>query len=495
MDSEYNQLLFIIINKQYFKMKKLVIFISILSVFFSQSYGQNSYHIKAFIDKGIFIYPPYSKLKLNCKNTAIKSKFNFQYIYIDSIKMENNTYYSVLNELVSGKHIQYFTSSYPIENICFDTEYYGCHNKNSEKLVLNTTDFKIKKRKPNSRTRSKYYTKPSSDLKNDDNSNCGITTGLGTNYKIKYSFDQKALLLQIDYGRIINNQTTEEITNAFLELSKNLLIEFSKHEKKQSDSYDWPSSLSQNLVEKIFELIPIPQEASLARYISQIDEGKSFVLLNPKIKLKIDAVEKVKDGNNWYFNLLGTTLITINRNNEGQIIQNPFHKFQVNGMPNNIVKDKTVLQASTEDIQLSESLKECPFVFIWQNNLKQNNKASQPGSCDDAETDLINCNSQLWHFDKLNSFYTTDGTNDLDYGSVKYISSYGSRNLITPAIDIIVNGNLIQCPLGSSLNQLRNLMVIPLSIKFYRFWNNRYVKINNIDIDNLLLLPNDKIIF
>jgi len=408
--------------------------------------------------------------------------------------MTNGDYYSVLNLL---NNAEYFTSKYSIDKICFDTECYDCYDntKGTAKPSFNST-----KRKPNSKTTNKLQI----ELNNKIASNsiaagskiCDINTWSdGKSCEIKYSYDQKAFLLQIDYGSIIDGKTELEIRERFFEIAKDLLIQFQKREGSGVDGFGWPTSISQDVVEKVFELIPIPNQSSLLRYVAQIDNDKSFVLLNPKIKLKVDAIEKVKDGSNWYFNLLGTTIITINRDDNGKIIQNPFHKFQVKGMPSNQVNAKTVLQSSTEDIQLSESLRDCPFIFLWQNNLKHNNKTSSPGGCVNSETDLINCNSQLWHFDDLSSFYTTDGTKDLDYNYVKYISSYGYRNLIIPVIDITVNGNLIQCPLGLNLNQLRNQLAIPLSFKIYRFWNGKYVKIQANNLNNLILLPNDKIIF
>lgn len=427
-------------------MRKLVVIILMCAGFFHQSFAQSAYRLKLVDDLGEFILPP--KAKIACEGLFSskkqlhyrenKSKYRYQYVGFRNLNKSN--YYEALNAV---RKAEYFTS------------------KEKETILLKESWCVIRGK---------------GNLTEDSSA------------VIYTSSDKNCLVIEIDLDKILNKSVIENYQKMAIGIIKSL-------QGNEKPAGRWPLSISQDIVEKVFELIPVPQEASLSRYLTQIDSTKSFVLLNPNIKLKVDAVEKVKDGSNWYFNLLGTSIITINRGNEGKIIQNPFHKFQVKGMPSNQVNAKIVLQSSTEDIQLSESLRDCPFIFLWQNNFKHNNKTSSAGGCVNSETDLINCNSQLWHFDDLSSFYPTNGTKDLDYNSVKYISSYGYRNLITPVIDITINGNIIQCPLGLNLNQLRNQMAVPLSFKIYRFWDGKYVKIKANNLNNLILLPNDKIIF
>jgi len=553
-EKECNRQRTIITNELYSKMKKLVIFILILSGLLNQSYGQSSYRIKPFADKGDFIYPPHSKLKHSCKKTTVKKSCRYQYIYMDSLKMTHGDYYSVLNLLNKA---EYFSSRHSIDKICFDTECYGCDDKTKG---TSKPSFEQKKRKQNSKSIEKLKTELKTKIRIKTlaagSKICDITKSDSLRFcKLKYSYDQKAFLLQIDYQKIFTdnsdyelqklkrkydakkteftaqlseanaeanaeatkkiNKTISELTKKyeydisepgiiearFFELAKELIMEFNKRERTgTAKEFGWPTSISQNIIEKIFELIPIPSQSSLSRYIAQIDDEKSFVLLNPKIKLKVDAVEKVKDGDNWYFNLVGTTIVTINRNNQGDIIQNPFHKFQVKGMPDNTAVYKPdgepdiIHQASSEDIQLSETLRDKPYLFLYQNDFKAN--IGTPGNkvCAGTYDDRFDCNSMLVHYSNLTRFFN-DKKNDLSLIHAEYISSFGFRNLITPIIDITVNGNLIQCPLGLSFNELRNQISIPLSFNIYRFWNGRYVKIKNINIDNLILLPNDKITF
>lgn len=482
-------------------MKNIIILLLVLFGVCHPSHGQSAFQIKPFADKGHFIYPPHSKLKHHCKKTTVKESCRYQYVYIDSLKMTKGDYYSVLKLL---NNATYFTSKYGIDDICFDTECFGCDKETKGKTKLS---FKKKIRKPNSKTTTKLQIELNNKIANHSIATqskiCDIITdSIGNFCKIKYSYDQKAFLLQIDYGSIIDGKTEPEIRDRFFEIAKDLLIEFQKREGKGSiEKFGWPTSISQDIVEKVFELIPIPNQSSLLRYLAQIDHDKSFVLLNPKIKLKVDAVEKVKDGSNWYFNLLGTTIVTINRDNEGRIIQNPFHNFQVKGVPDNTAVDNPdgdpdiIHQASIEDVQLSETLRDKPFIFVYQNSFKANTKQLPVSNavCKGTLDDRLECNSILVHYSDLSKFAEKNG--DLSLTNAEYISSFGFRNLITPVIDIMINGNFIQCPLGISLNQLRNQMAIPASFKFYRFWNGKFVKHNSKNLNKLILLPNDKIIF
>lgn len=450
-------------NKTHFNMKKSIFLIIFL--FFGitvQSFGQGHYKTKFSKGKGEFLIPPdtYWGYKEDGKKKCVHDR----YYYIEFFGLTKD-YLNTIEEL-------YFTD-YWSDNIDYFKEKKQPKHKN---ILLNK---KIKQqgaileeiKSIKSEVSNKSFQCSPMDDKNS------------------------VYFIQIDYNALMNGDRQQIISN-FFQFAKELLVEISGKE----GAYSWPTSISQNLVEKIFELIPIPSEASLSRYISQIDSAKSFVLLNPKIKLKVDAVEKVKDGSNWYFNLLGTTTVTINRDNEGRIIQNPFHKFQVKGMPDNTAVHNTdgnpdiIHQASTEDIQLSETLRDKPYIFLYQNGFKANSVTSLNKVCDNTSNDRFDCNSMLVHYSDLSKFFN-DRKNDLSLANAKYISSFGFRNLITPTFDILVNGCLIQCPLGLSLNQLRNQMAMPLSFKIYRFWNGRYIKIKNINADNLILLPNDKIVF
>lgn len=475
-------------------MKNIGILILILSGFLNHSYGQSSYQIKPFADKGDFIYPPHSKLKHSCKKTTVKKSCRYQYIYIDSLKMTHGDYYSVVNLL---NNAEYFTSKYSIDKICFDTECYGCYD-NSKGTVK--PSFNKTKRLPNSKTITKLQIELNKKIADNSIATgskiCDIITcNVGSFCKIKYSYDQKAFLLQIDYGSIIDGQTEVVISDRFFEVAKDLLVEFNKREGTETNGFGWPTSISQDVVEKVYEIIPTPNKASLSRYISQINNEKSFILLNPKISLKVDAVEIITDEStgDWQYRLLNSNLITTTKDNSGNIIQNPFlhfEKSEANALPDNKFNGKKILQASYGDIQLSSTLNKCPFIFLQQKSFKKNNINSSDATCAGYERNMFECNSILLHFDNLGSFYDA-GNNLIDESKAEYLSSFGFRNLITPQINIILNSHFLGIPLNTTFNQLKHQQNLPYSFTILRLWKGKYVKVKLINTSEIILLPAD----
>ena len=523
-------------------MKKITTSIYLCSILFFQCCGQSNYRVEQLGDKGTFIYPPHSHLKLESKK--LESGCTFQYIYIDSIKMKNGTYYSVLDELISGKNTEYFTSSSSIEEICFDTQCSGCDNKKSKQLVLTSSKFKIKKRKPNANT-TKYYTKSGSDLKEDHNDNCGITEGSGTNFKVKYSFDQKALLLQIDYGNIINNHTPDEIKNSFFELSKNLLLEFSKHEKNQTASYDWFTSISQNLVEKIFERIPIPQEASLARFGLRQETSFSLLPLNPKIHLRVDHStlydsrtsddvtnthlyldylktlldtndtdpekkspivqvplerNKIKDmlqTNSWRFQFTGQSIISYTKfqDSNGDVFFkfDPFlgNTFNRIGATNKFPNSSTRYLASSIDIDFTTEVNKSKYFLLFQKYLRGNNNISLPEDDDYYQCCRRNpnrCNSLILFrkdLSELNSDFD-------DCESISDFAIFGERNPIVPLILIEINSNKFFLPVGYTVFDLISNGYIKAAFTLKREFSGATKSFKNPNLKTILL-PGDVI--
>ncbi|MEA5461675.1 hypothetical protein VB796_21585 [Arcicella sp. LKC2W] len=411
-------------------------YILILFLFtFNKSYSQCSFRIKTLDFKNgsiDFILPPKSNLVLNEKGVFRK---NLRYHSIE-VENLNSNYYVSLSQL--------------------DKAIY-CHTKKTK--ILDSKE-----------------------------GNISTVTSF-----CRIQWKNSGFILEIDYNDFLD-KSPDSIKKLFEDLSKKLLVEFAKKEVQNT----WATSICQNIIEKIFEVIPIPEEASLARYISEYDVsyGHSFILLNSKIKLRVDAVDiDTAINGNWSYRLIGTSMISIYRDKWGRIIQNPFHNFQNKGMPDNLINNdgKIVLQASTEDIQLSNTLKECDYIFLYQNNLKKNNKSSSPGGCNSSsETSTVNCNSQLWHFKKnsISQFYLND---DLNFSSVNYISSFGLRNVIYPLIEIVVNNKYVSIPIGINFNQLKPQLSITNSTNIFRYWNGKYKKINLRN--ESILLPSDKIQF
>jgi len=260
----------------------------------------------------------------------------------------------------------------------------------------------------------------------------------------------------------------------------------------------WAPSISQDIVEKVFDMIPLSGEASLSRYVSRSDDQKSYVLLNPKIILRVDTVERDEKKESWNYRLLGTVDIKINRDKNGFLTQNSFFQDRnvrpTNLLPNGNLKN-FVLQAGTGDIQFSQSLKTTPYIFLYQINLKHNSKSTNTGGCLQTDDDnRINCNSQLWHFDNLTTLASNEGL-DLDLDAAKYSSSFGFRNLINPMVEIWIREGRVQIPLRTSFLQLSNQSPIPFSAKIYRLWRGEYHRVKGDDLGSLILLPGDRITF
>jgi hypothetical protein len=498
-------------------MKNIVILIFILSGFFNQSYGQSSYRIKPFADKGNFIYPPHSKLKHGCNDSIVKKSCRYQYIFIDSLSMTNGNYYSVLNLL---NEAEYFSSKdsidkYSIDKICFDTECDGCDDKTKARKKLS---LKQKKRKQKSKGLNKLEVELAAKVKANtapsDSEICEITEEdeVGGFYKIKYSRDRKAFLLQIDYSRIIDGKTEHEIRKSFFELAKRLLIEFQKREGNGSiEKFGWPTSISQDVVEKIFELIPIPQEASLARYALDVNKEFSFVLLNPKIWIMVDHTERSMarfpesriDSRNWQMNYYGQSVIRFYRNNKGNIRQTPFietNNLQPLNKPLGNIKN-SVLFSSSIDMQVTSGTngKEKRFIGIHQySKVRGNNSVSVDE--DDHQFDNVNRNTQLLFMDNLDyNFFDRllSKENPAEQANNGIIAAtYGMRNILTPVIQIYVNGQSLTVPLNSSYGTLVQMGIIPSidGIKLYRQGYRGYKRVKG-PLTELKLLPNDKITF
>ncbi len=315
-------------------------------------------------------------------------------------------------------------------------------------------------------------------------------------------------LIQIDYDAIICNGSEKQTTENFSALAKELLIKISEKENQ----YDWPTSISQNIIEKIFEHIPIPQEASLARYSFIQNDRYSFVLLNPKILMMVDVAERIRtrwddsgiDPKYWQMNYYGQAPVRFFRDQKGEIIQTPFLDIKSKTLPSNssnnaIIKNST-LQAASADIQLTDGLKKKHFIGVFQYDNTDGFKSNHFNNEDiDLINDNIKGNSQILLFDKLNSiFYNSIDSTEYPSEEIDDIisSSFGSRNLITPSIVIYINGIEKVIPLNSDMSILLQQGNIPSigGIELLRLYNGKYKKIQFSD-GRLKLLPQDKILY
>ncbi|WKN33783.1 hypothetical protein PZB74_10650 [Porifericola rhodea] len=525
-------------------MNKRLLLLVLICLLFARC--NSTYRIKQVRDgKGEFIIPPKSDLSYE---EGSLGNDRYHYVYLKNLKWNaERSYFDVIQAVDAATHT---SKALGMNEYCFDVECFDCDEEG-----------KINKEVPIKRRTRKIKKKIK---KREVNCPGEITSFSVGDFAIgKYSKDGNEFLLQIDYEKILEG-TEDEIDGDFYTLAFELLAEFSSREDADRDNKKWPPSISQSIVEKIFELIPIPQSASLARYGCWIDGEKSFTLVSPKIKLKVDAVGMVRKEhnltkiiadnalifsdivnekrereeiltktkatkeeiekalkseeyamlnkefdliqklanelysenesiNNWQYRLIGTNILQVNRDKHGLFIQNSFHDLSSNTLPDNTISGNFVLQASSEDIQLSETLRKIPYIFLYQRSLKGNNLKSNNFGCDGSEEDIIKCNAQLWHFSDLAGAIKPN--RDLNFRSVDYVSSFGYRNVIVPLISVYLNENLIHIPMNTNLNQIVLSHSIPSTFSITRLHQEKYKKVEDGNLINLILLPGDKIKF
>lgn len=426
-------------------MKTITLFIIAISVA-CQSFSQDHYRTKRV--NGIqFTLPPHSRLNsegwfCNKDNYTFKtgSKYRYQYMAIKGLKTPN-----------------YYTASAAVEA----ADYFHARGKQTALL------------------QKKYCAIAAPSISTADGSAA-----------LYISTDGSCAVIEIDMDVMFSG----DIRTNYFKMTISLLEMLQGKEK--DPNITWTRGISQKIIADLYQLIPYPEESSLLRFVADGNTTRSFVLLNPSIHLKVDAVERINVSGTvkWGYRLLGTNLITFTRSNDGKLVQSPFRHFQeaLANVPDNVLTGKNILQASTADIQFSSALSELPYIFLQQEGFKKNNNdGSSDGPCTFTEETLTDkCNSVLYHFDDLSSFY--DG-NTLDITHAKNLSSFGTRNLITPVIPVIINGRRELVPLNTSLLQLQASYNIANSMEFTRLRMGTYMKVDVKKNDDVLLIPGDTI--
>lgn len=461
-------------------MKKYILF-GLITLITYHTFGQGNYKVKPSGSKGEFIIPPDSYW--GYRESGNKKCGYDQYYYV--------LFYGLTNDYLKTISELYYTE-YWSGNIDYFAKNKLPKHKNN---LLNR---KIKEQNAQLINLSSFK-----------------STSTGKPFQCSPLDDKNSVyFIQIDYNSLLTG-SREQIISNFSQLAKDLLIEISAKE----GTYTWPTSISQNLVEKIFELIPIPQESSLARYGWNVTDQSSLLLLNPKISLSVEisslSSTEFPPTDHWYYTLISQTNINFYRDGLGQIRQLPFIMFSNNTMPSNsfIGKDdndrkdpNTLLLNNSGDMQLSQNSKSKHFVALFQDYMKQNSNYSTEGSSTVSlrdKKDRYAGNSIILLNDDINLLFkgkseTTnvkaaynshgynykDNTNDEKY----------SRTLITPIITIHLNSSPITIKLGSNISILNQQFNFGSHFAIYRSFNGNYVKIKNPS-NSTILLPGDKIIF
>jgi len=325
-------------------MKKSIFIILLFFGIVFQCYSQGKYKIKFTICKGEFIIPP--KSHWGYKKNGEKKRGHDQYYYV--------MFYGLSKDYLKSISELYFTDYWSGNTDYFEENKMPKHKKSLLNRKIKQQGSKLIELK---------------DFESTVDSLPFKCSPLDTNNSVYF--------IQIDYDALLKGIKPQQIDSNFFQLAKALLIEISGKE----DGYGWPKSISQNLVEKLFELIPIPQEASLARYSFIKNDRYSFVLLNPKILMMVDVTERVRtrwdggiDLKYWQMNYYGQIPIRFFRGEKGKIIQTPFLNFSNKQLPSNSSSNPKIqnstLQASSADIQLTSGLKDRNFLGLFQHDLK-----------------------------------------------------------------------------------------------------------------------------
>jgi len=338
---------------------------------------------------------------------------------------------------------------------------------------------------------------------------------LGSFVKYFVSEDNMNIIFQIDYDALLADK--KNFKKYYLELFKEL--------STLEDKNKWGGfngSIVQNIVEKIFELTPCPQSESLGRYMAIYGNEVppiAFAILNPKIWLSVDNVDRVrpkfpdneKKGNIttnldfWSFNLNGKTIIKFYRDTSGLLIQNAFLTHSINNIQpaNKLNIDSShnngTLQASSIDIQFNNVLKKQKYIYYYFPSIfKENNADATPVSPTQKErNNFIEQNGLLLFNDHITaSFISSINTLNPDplSNTANKFSVFGLRNSITIVIPVSINNVVTPIDLGSTLDIIKQFGNFADIKKTYvhRIYKNSYRKIKFLK-DDLLLLPSDEI--
>ena len=317
------------------------------------------------------------------------------------------------------------------------------------------------------------------------------------------------IAIEVDLDMLLSNEASY-VPNYNL-LSADLVTTLSRLENVLSPS------ISGDIKEKVFETVPIPQNASLSRYSVSIDDSRSVVLLNQKIILKVDNVmffydpngQKEFDGFNYF--LSGQTTFSFYRDQNGKLKQSAFLKLDENRTPNFLPNNSIVsptdklnhIQSSSVDIQLSSITKK-KFYGLYQNFLKRNNDKSSKGvRVDNIDDNLYRGGSILLFSDDPNdiiSFPRGNTANTVQStfcnGKLIYNSltqNPGCRTVITPMIPLFLSETPQFAILGSTTGQWLQMQAVPKkNLRLFRIYNGVLKKVKGWN-DNTFLLPGDKI--
>lgn len=361
------------------------------------------------------------------------------------------------------------------------------------------------------------------------NTTSGATV-INASAKIYFSDNNEGFVLELDYSTIIANSEA-----FFNQLAIELYTTF-RH--KETASPNWPPSVCQEMVWKIFSLLPVPTASSLSALGFIQAPDYSLLLIHPRISLRIDhymfddrtiepdveamdtflqslidksreagsdvisvdttSINNIRQAVDYKYVMTGQTIIQLYRvqNSANQVFfrQVPYlHRDMTRTLlPENNFKGNVHL-GSSGDMELSARISTAPFLFLYQQYFNGNNSNSRINSstirncCRQANNTL--CTSLILFRQDV-----TELSEPVDYCSnpLANYASFGERALIVPVIPIFINGNLTYQPLGLKLADLLVSNLINKQHKLEREDRQGYRRIQKKE-NNIYLLPGDRI--
>lgn len=320
-------------------------------------------------------------------------------------------------------------------------------------------------------------------------------------FKYEISSNHNDLKIEIDMDDFVTNKYFKagQYDNPYYQLAKDLYETLSGFETSSLNNRNgWSYGVTQSIVEKLFESLPIPQIAVLDQYLYSRTKDCSYNLLDPKIWLFVDDVSKIQptlDKKFWQMNLDAVSLHKFYRNEDGLIRQIISGNWQDALKTTNYVDNATgtVLVASSGDIQFSSVLNIRPYVGVYNGPLKPNNTVSD--NADKYADKFSERNSFMFFNYKFDdAFYASViDTNPLTNKAI-IPAVYGLRNLIVSMIQIKVDHAPEPVQLGSTLGILQQQNEIPdvKGIVVKRHFKDGFKEIANPPSD-FIFLPGDEV--
>ncbi|MFH6994568.1 hypothetical protein [Flavobacterium sp. FlaQc-48] len=295
------------------------------------------------------------------------------------------------------------------------------------------------------------------------------------------------------------------------QLAMELLTKIDRDPNKK----EWAKSITQNIVEKVFEVIPVPQEASLARFGYFEHDLYSVILLNPKFQLKASLAsrteKKVAGTKHLLMDWDGTSSLSFYRSGKGDIKQLPYLKLDKAKFASNLIggdikhldeNSQDVLVAyyniaGSSDLELSSKITNSPYIALFHPLMKSGNLEEELATNDINAccVTIYDCNPQVVLNDDITSLFSPKkcAAGIPIYPNVGVV---GERSEMEVQYTIYKDNSPMSIPFNTNVEQLVNKGLLTYNIEIFRVFNGRLVKLEITESakKTLLLLPNDRII-